>query len=115
VDSPSIFLFCELAAAALGAALQLVLALVFIYGYVRCGRLFFLILCVGAVGFVVINSYAALLVYSALVRTPILPAPIMRGLTALYVAAFPVAEITTLVGMILLVRFAVRLYTREKT
>ena len=115
MDSQSIFLISELAAAALGAVLQVVLAIVFVFAYVRCQRWFFLILCLGAVGFVVINSYAALLVYSAFVRAPVFPAPIMRVLTTFYIGAFPVVEIMTFVGTILLVRFAVGLYTREKT
>jgi uncharacterized protein (DUF58 family) len=38
VDSPSVFLSSEFAAAVLGAVLSLVLAAVFIYAYMRCLR-----------------------------------------------------------------------------
>lgn len=115
VESPSVFLLSEFVAAAFGAFLNVVMAAIFIFAYIRCSRFFFIVLCVGALAFAFTNSYAALLTYSALVHADMFPVTVARFLVRVYILVVPVASLVSFVGTVLLVRFALKLCRAERT
>jgi hypothetical protein len=115
VDSPSVFLLSEFVCAAFGVFLNVVMAAIFIYAYMRCCRLFFIVLCVGALALAFTDSYAALLIYRALVHADLFPVPITHFLDRVYILVVPVAGLISFVGTVLLVRFTLKLHRGEKT
>lgn len=115
MDSPSVFFSVEIAAAAVMAVLDAVLAVMFVWAYTRCQRLCFLLLCVATFIFALINIYAAAISYSALTHNTLLPAPTMQLVTSVYIFMNPVAAIISFIGTVLLLRFTLKLYATQKT
>jgi len=115
MESESVFLGSEFVAALLSVVLGLSLGGIFIYAYMRCRRFFFILLCIAALCSAFANSYAALLIYSALTHAAVFATPIGHFLTRAYVILGPAANLIGFVGTVLLVRFALRLHRGEKT
>jgi hypothetical protein len=109
MNSDSLFYMCEIAAALFLGALDIVVGAMFIYAYVRCRRIFLLLLCAGSLVFGLSTLYTALVSYMALIHVNVLSPTVLHLLAWGYLLVMPGAGVVSFIGTVLLLRFILSL------
>jgi len=112
MSSDTVFLIVEASAALLLAALAVVTVAVFLYAYMRCRQLLFLVLCVGSIVSAFGGLYIAGICYQALTHVRLLPASVMYVIGWADVVVIPIGGVISFIGSVLLVRSFLRLYSQ---